>query len=152
MIYWQREVTVLWVCAVLAAPASVSVAHAQDGSASTQGCDGEGQKGVTVPCAGMTFCTCADKCSTASECLSGCCGLGVCLPKCVCEGEGDAVLCEVGAWPPNARESEAGGCMVDGTTSAVGAARGWAGLVLLAGLFTWSRRRRAKNEARIARS
>lgn len=152
MSYWRPDVAVLWVCAVLAIPLSISVAHAQDASVSTEGCDGEGRKGVFVPCAGLEFCTCADKCSTASDCVSGCCALGVCLPKCVCEGKGDVQLCDVGEWPPGARESEAGGCTVDRMHSTVGDAQGWAVLALFAGLFTWSRRRQAKNEGTLDRS
>jgi MYXO-CTERM domain-containing protein len=139
MSYWRRKVTVPWVCAVLALPSSTSVAHAQDASEPEEGCDGEGQKGVSVPCAGIEFCTCADKCTTASDCVSECCELGVCLPKCVCEGNGSAQLCKVGDWPPNVRESENGGCTVD-RMRCTSPNAGWAVLTLVAGLFAWRRR------------
>jgi len=149
MSYWRSWVAGVWVCAILAVSLSTGPAWAQ---ADAGGCDEDGQKGVVVPCAGIEFCTCADKCTTASDCASECCSSNVCVPKCVCEGAGVAEPCDVGDWPPNARESESGGCAVDRLSPATAPAGSWASVGIVVGLFAWSRRRRAKKEGRSARS
>lgn len=139
------------VCAILASCLVSSTAGAQaggSGSSSDTGCDGEKEKGVYVPCAGIEFCTCAAPCTSNSECKSDCCEDGVCLPKCVCDGRGYG-LCKVGEYPADARESESGGCSVHAVSPH---ADGWIALGIAAGFLACSRRGRAKEGARRARS
>lgn len=140
-------------CAILVSCLLSSQAVALDGGSgsSDTGCDGDKQKAVYVPCAGIEFCTCADPCTRDSECRSGCCRDGICLPKCVCDGRGyDA--CKLGEYPSDARESEEGGCTVAGTTSGSAHAGSWFAIGILAGLLACSRRGRARGGQRRARS
>ena len=110
----MREVVVRrWIAGVLAASvvwltAPFAAAQAQPG----EGCDGEKERAVKVPCAGIDFCTCAYQCSKDSECASDCCSGGLCVPACVCRGEGAYDLCVFGENPEGERDSEEGGCAV----------------------------------------
>lgn len=140
-------------CAILMSCGICSRAMAQaagSGSSSDTGCDGDKQKGVLVPCAGIEFCTCADPCTQEGDCLSGCCQDGVCLPKCACDGRGYSD-CKVGEYPSDARESESGGCSVKPVMPASAHTDGWLAIGLLAGLVVCSRGR-AKGGQRRARS
>jgi len=141
-------------CAILVSCSLSSQAFAQaggSGSTSDTGCDGDKQKAVYVPCAGIEFCTCAEPCTGDSECLSGCCHDGICLPKCVCDGRGYGE-CKLGEYPSDARESEEGGCAVAGMTSGSAHAGSWFAVGILAGLLACSRRGRARGGQRRARS
>jgi hypothetical protein len=65
-----------------------------------------------VPCAGIDFCTCADPCTTKDDCHSGCCQNSVCVPACVCDGNGSMSECTVGDSSNDPRASESGGCSI----------------------------------------
>ncbi len=114
------------------------------------GCDGDQQKGVVVPCAGIEFCTCAEPCTANSECQSDCCQNSVCVPKCACEGGGYS-MCKVGEYPSDARDSESGGCSVKPSTSGEHAGGGVA-ILVIAGLLACSRSRRDEGGQHRARS
>lgn len=115
--------------------------------ASGTGCDGDKQKGVLVPCAGIDFCTCADHCTKNSDCVSDCCDDNLCVPACVCDGKGSASECHVGDSAIDPRESESGGCSIVGPTDAHGAGFALLALLGLRGLRgTFRRVQRRRDE------
>ena len=139
---WKLTAVILAMSVVLL---TATQALAQDPTG--EGCDGEGQKGVTVDCAGFNFCTCADPCDKDDDCKSGCCSGELCVPGCVCDGKGDYRLCDLGENPTQDKASDEGGCAV----GAQGQHATGLSLVVALGLLGALRAARARNQKEASR-